>query len=419
MRHRSGIQAMCLLAALSGVAAAQGTSPIDTLKPGEWYRAPNSRLASVAPPGMTANVIDPWSGGAYDSQRDRLIVWGGGHGDYSGNEVYVFELATMAWKRLNNPSNPPGMDTPYAPDGNPTSRHTYNYLQYLPSPVDRFCTFGGSAFYPSAISGTGNVDCFNFDTLKWEPRKFAGVAQPSYGSTAYDPTTKHVWYQGWGQNGALAELDPATNTWTARGGFGGWFTYYQTIEIDAKRRKLVSVGAGESWVWNISAAGAIPPVKLVTTGDNWINGAHSPGLAYDPVAERIVAWNGGADVVTLNLDTSVWTRVGPAATNTVIPTAANRQGTYGRFRYIPSKNAYIVVNGIHEDVYLYKLSAGGGTPPPPPPPPPQPVPQPPGSTPGKSSGGGSDRCGCGSVSLGSGELWMMGLAALLLFRSAL
>jgi hypothetical protein len=238
-----------------------------------------------------------------------------------------------------------------------------------------------------------------------------------------DSTTNHVWYLGWGQSGALAELDPASNTWISHGTFNGWFNYYQTAEIDPKRRKLVSVGAGDSWLWNIAGSGTLPPAKLTTTGDNGIVGAHSPGLAYDPVADRTVAWSGGADVFTLNLDTSAWTRVAPAATNTVIPTAANRQGTNGRFRYIPSKNAYIVVNGINEDVYVYRLSAGSGSPPPSPnpPPPAPPAPPAPGSPPSPGStgaGSGPERCGCGSVGLGSGGLWVAALAALLLCRVA-
>jgi hypothetical protein len=35
-----------------------------------------------------------WGGGAHDTKRDRLIVWGGGHGDYGGNELYAFDVNT-------------------------------------------------------------------------------------------------------------------------------------------------------------------------------------------------------------------------------------------------------------------------------------------------------------------------------------
>jgi outer membrane protein assembly factor BamB len=78
------------------------------------------------------------------------------------------------------------------------------------------------------------------------------------------------------------------------------------------------------------------------------------------VSDRIVAWNGGGDVYTLNMDTMVWTR--HVASGTVIPTSQSGTGTYGRFQYIPSKNVFLGVNSIDENVYFYKLSAGGGSP---------------------------------------------------------
>ncbi|MBI2216471.1 MAG: right-handed parallel beta-helix repeat-containing protein, partial [Candidatus Rokubacteria bacterium] len=38
--------------------------------------------------------------------------------------------------------------------------------------------------------------------------------------------------------------------------------------------------------------------------------------------------------------------------------------TYGRFQYIPSKNAFIAVNRTNQNVYIYKLTAGAPAPPP-------------------------------------------------------
>lgn len=36
--------------------------------------------------------------------REALILPGnGGHGDYGGNEVYVFFLSSLAWRRLTDP----------------------------------------------------------------------------------------------------------------------------------------------------------------------------------------------------------------------------------------------------------------------------------------------------------------------------
>src|SRR6516225_3263064 len=99
----------CMLLASAGVHA----GPIQDLAPGTWYEFPNSHLSSVvpspAPAGDPANIMNAWSGGVYDTDREQLIIWGGGHSDYSGNEVYSFgplTSATPTWQRLTDPSEP-------------------------------------------------------------------------------------------------------------------------------------------------------------------------------------------------------------------------------------------------------------------------------------------------------------------------
>src|SRR5215467_3275959 len=92
-----GIPFVCALAGLSSPRAAAG--PIEDLQAGYWYEIPNSHvrqfLPNPVPPGNPAYLMRAWSGGAYDSKRDRLIVWGGGHGDYGGNEIYAFDVNTL------------------------------------------------------------------------------------------------------------------------------------------------------------------------------------------------------------------------------------------------------------------------------------------------------------------------------------
>src|SRR5262245_36785088 len=102
-----------LLASSSALCfAASAQDPLDTLPVGEWYEVPHSAGRSVAyqyPAGTYfGNTTDmrflDESGASYDSSRDRMIVWGGGHGDYAGNEIYVFSIPTLTWSRINNPS---------------------------------------------------------------------------------------------------------------------------------------------------------------------------------------------------------------------------------------------------------------------------------------------------------------------------
>jgi len=355
-----------MIAFLTIACAGLFAGPLETLKPGEWYEVPNSHLYDVRPSGWSANVMDPWSGGAYDTKRDRLLVWGGGHGDYSGNEIYSFDVNTLKWRVEIQPSTDVGGTecSGIYPDGRPRSRHTYNGLQYVPA-NDRFCSPGAGGFYPGAQCGNARFDAFNFVTLSWE--KLADAPASSYSTgqfSAVDPVTGHLFSHGAGSNGnILAEYDAVKNTWTAHGGrwTEGAYSYSLTAAIDPVRRKMIAVGAGEVWQWDITLSGDVAGVKLSTTGATAIVGNSSPGFEYDPVSAEFVAWAGGSDVYTFDLGTNAWQKHSAAPTNSVTPTAAAGHGTFGRFRYIPSKNLFVGVNKITENVFFYKLTAGAGT----------------------------------------------------------
>ena len=349
--------------------------PVDlaTLATGTWCEVPSSKMRSVAfnwPAGVefTQNgvgvrgVIDLWSGGAYDTKRNRLVVWGGGHAGYAGNDLYAFDINTLKWTRIKDPSIPIAYNAAYAPDGAPGSRHTYDSLEYVPS-LDRFCSFVGGSDYPSGNDrGKGQLNCFNFDVNGWERKAEtpdgASIADTIGPKAAYDSVTDKVFVQG-GPRGPFSSYSPASNSWSIHISSTGWIPYHSTTAIDPNRRKMVFVGQGEQWIVDLKNPSAAAS-RLNASGGSAVINPNGPGLEYDPVSDRIVAWAGGASVYTLNLDTLTWTQLPPAATNTVTPTGANSTGTYGRFRYIPSKNVYIVVNNIDENVYFYKLSNGGG-----------------------------------------------------------
>ena len=65
-----------------------------------WHELPNTDLESVCACGNgfdyacgnTWGGIFAWSSGDFDATRNRLLMWGGGHGDYYGNELYALDL---------------------------------------------------------------------------------------------------------------------------------------------------------------------------------------------------------------------------------------------------------------------------------------------------------------------------------------
>lgn len=334
------------------------------LLPGQWYEVPNSRLDALDPcpsrncvysavSGLQASMAS-WSGAAYDAVNGKFLVHGGGHNDYAGNEVYAFDTALMRWERLRNPSTNLVANVPWWPDGTPNSSHTYDLMEYVPS-INALCVFGNGSMWSigyGALS-TACLDMGNYAWLQKTPPLQGSIG----GKTAYDPVTQSVWRQGAGGDSFLHRYNAGQDSWQAYGNqfTDGWIAYYSTATIDPGRRLFITVGGGEVRAWDMTLNPSTSVLKP-TTGDTQIVAVSNPGLEYDPVVDRVVAWHGGADVHVLNTATWTWTRVLPAAGNSVIPTAGQLYGTYGRFRYIPSMNAYIAVNAVTQNVYFYRLA---------------------------------------------------------------
>jgi hypothetical protein len=347
------------------------SGPIDDLQPGQWYEVPNSHLSDVAfewPSGTVYSengigvraVMDLWSGGAFDTKRDRLYVTGGGHNGYGGNELYAFDVNTLSWERLNNPYLDWRRDSCYMiyPDSTPASGHTYGSCVYLAS-KDYFVRFsiGYKNFY-DCPSASRKAAGFDPAALAWH--RLTDPIVGGYQASAYDPVTGHAFVKGCASNYFIGEYSPESDTWVQRSNAFNRYVYYTTMEVDPVRRLILGFGEGTQWMLDISGSGVGQKTDISTSGNQTIVNAPSPGLAYDPVLGRMVGWHGGANLYSLDWDTKTWITHTPAPSNTVTPTAPNSNNTYGRFRYVPSKNVYIVVNDVAENVFIGRLTGGTG-----------------------------------------------------------
>lgn len=96
-----------------------------------------------------AKIITAWSSFVWDSNRGNLLLYGGGHANYRGNEVYMWRGATQRWERASLPSemrqdalgNWNAVDSA---DAAPASAHTYDNTIFLPQ-LDRMLVLGGAA----------------------------------------------------------------------------------------------------------------------------------------------------------------------------------------------------------------------------------------------------------------------------------
>jgi Bacterial Ig domain len=135
---------------------------------GSWLKVNANRYEEVWTPvsqrarvnevafGSPLKIITAWASMTWDSNRSQLIIWGGGHANYAGNEVHRFDAGDLRWHRASLPSAvhaPFGDRRFFAVDGAanaPISAHTYDNQEFLPQ-IDRLITFGGASYNTGAL----------------------------------------------------------------------------------------------------------------------------------------------------------------------------------------------------------------------------------------------------------------------------
>ena len=324
-----------------------------------WHEIPNTQLAPHCPstPEIQGNtgcqsVIIAWNGGVADLKRDRLIIWGGGHSDYYGNEVYALDLRRSTMERLTDPSPVSNVNScPEAyTDGRPSARHTYNGLVQV-SEDDAMFSLGGSKSSCGSLSES--IWKLNLSTLKWT------LMEPHQGdpflyepiSADYDPNTHAVFFS---DTEHFFRYDPASNTVKRLSELHG-VDYHQTGVIDPERKIFIMIGyPRQFWVIDIGphSTHAIQDWSKQVRGCEPLLNVPAPGLAFDTVQHVIVGWAGGDSVYLFDpARKSCTERSFPGG-----PSKAQPKGTYGRFRYFPALGVFALVNDWNHDAYTLRLT---------------------------------------------------------------
>ncbi len=356
--------------------------------PGGWEELPNTTLNTQCPEdgfnGATfgtlggepliydfsffcLNVTEAWSGASFDTSRNRLYIWGGGHMNYLGNEIYALDLnSTPSMVRLTDPATPLDFDSnpsemPPFDGTQPRSRETYDGMVYLPGP-DKLWAWSGSL----ATQGFPDGVTWLFDPTSntWERQTPSGnIPVENVGAiSAYNPNTGAVYLHNL-QNLYRYTYNTSGGTYTQLTMFEPGYYVHMNGVIDPKRNKFILIGRGangegQSVMYDISTGSDFQFEAINAVGDTQFLGAEAPGLAYDPVIEKVVAWAGGDTVYILDLDTTppTWTAESypvqaPKATEAPI---AHVQGTYGRFEYAPAMKAFVLYNATNKNGYLFR-----------------------------------------------------------------
>jgi hypothetical protein len=340
------------------------TQIVTQMPAGSWSRLTGTNhMSDVFAAAGAHAIVTAWGGGGYGAGA--MWIWGGGHVDYGGNEIYKFDLATVTWSRVTNPSpyvNNCGVaitDSCVTTDGTPTAKHSYDGVAYIPSTGKLF--LGGAYPYYNAMGNPAASKKVLYDPLtgSW-PAAPSNAFTGSVMGTAYDGASGLLLVS---DGNYLAAFDPVGNQFTHLSG-SNWAFGEGALALDPDDHLALYVGGSAAYSWDLSgvnlnaASGAIPENQKYPTTMKGGSAAFYPttasnmGLDYDPAAKLFVGWGGDGDVWTLDPKTKEWSKV---STSGAAPTNASPNGIYGRWWYLPEYDAFMGFNDPSGDPWLFKL----------------------------------------------------------------
>ncbi len=383
--HRSLVVALSLVspsALASPIALPDLVSVLESTPEGGWVRVNQNTYKEVwAPPDLRAlrsganaqpyAIIRAWSSFTWDTNRGDLLLFGGGHGNYAGNEVYRWRATTGMWERASLPSEVDlvPFDTVnvrtrshHIPiDGAmnaPQSAHTYDNTIFLPT-LDRMLTFGGAStnsggpFFlktgPTTVRPTGP---YLFDPSRADPNKVGGTTGSHVQRVA--PHPEIVGGEMWNNRDLYSRPGLVLPTGFADGTTGYAMENGKDVVYASSKKMLfkytindLADSSLDSWqvVGRVfsgcchNAAGSYDPENnvFIRTGDAtrqfayWDLDLASPtnnnkianpvdlsggfvmdrryGMDYDPIRGEMLLWKGGTDVWVLDYDANLanWT----------------------------------------------------------------------------------------------------------------
>ncbi|MCC7541178.1 MAG: hypothetical protein IT379_33475 [Deltaproteobacteria bacterium] len=328
-----------------------------------WSRLAGTELLDVCPAredlhgvvGCEA-VVSGWSGGIADTRHDRMLVWGGGGGsNYFGNEVYALDVGAATVSRLTEPSDPvTDACVSVLPDGRPQSRATYDNLAFVEHAGLMVAWSGQNAGMDcGALGDTWTLDVTTREWARVEARvdpARRSLSTEGIAASDYDPLTRLVFLHDTYAFFAF-ELETGTYRFLADSNVGGGISYAFVGRVDLAARRFVVIGDGLARSIDLTEGADYAEADLALTGCPELVGSNYPGLAYDPVEQKLVGWAGGSTVYVVDAVADTCER----RTLDGGPDEPQANGTNGRFRYFTSLDAFVLINAIDEDAWVLRL----------------------------------------------------------------
>ncbi|MEO6929208.1 MAG: Ig-like domain-containing protein, partial [Casimicrobiaceae bacterium] len=321
--------------------------------------SPDLQVLPYVGDSKPGSILAAWSSFAWDSNRGDLILWGGGHANYGGNEVYRWRGPTQLWERASVPSEVELLTgvTYEAIDGAlnaPVAAHTYDNQVFLKQ-LDRFLTFGGASFDTGAaqpiLLNDGTIrptGPFVWDPSRGDPNKVGGTTGSHVQRVAPHPEIVggHMWQDldiydgrfpvsslpstfvmgvsdvtvdngvetvyitgriGGGTDQDLFRLripdlnDRSLDTWDRVGIWWSGSSSQGAGAFDPTRKIFLRTGDGGLYFsyWNLNSAGPtnrdVPVTSIIDPTGQFSMNVNF-GMDFDPVQSNFVLWNGGATI---------------------------------------------------------------------------------------------------------------------------
>jgi hypothetical protein len=275
-----------------------------------------------------------------------LVIWGGGHHDYAGNELYAYgplEANSPIWRRLTDPTIPAPTDVPRDANGYPVSRHTYDTLQYCPDTNEMIVMGCTGHFNIGSQFSSGNRFKFGVDPMAVMPWVNTDAGFPTLlggnGATAatgdYNPLTKKAWLMAPGNGGNLWCYDMNTLSWSSYNKDNPNATSYNKGAIWPTTNLMIfATAAGSVYVQNLNTPNSAIYAPAVTGSlPNFVN----VSMAWNEATSDFVTISSSGVLYRLKPganpgpggDPWVWS-IG--ATTGTAPAAPVTAGTLGRLR---------------------------------------------------------------------------------------
>lgn len=313
--------------------------------------------------------ILPWGGGTVAGKKSR--VWGGGHGDDDGNEVYEVDWSVVApqWARVFGPTTSTQNSDVYA-DGNPSSVHSAGNMA---SVGDESFMTGMRGYWQD---GNTNGKVWKFASNAWShigTISGINISDALNGAAAYHSGTGLIYVVN--QAGQTASINPTTGAVVAisTSELSG-LTYEFHVAIWPSINALIAYRSGTNVLGVLNLAVGSPTWQACTTtsAPTFEEGA---GLIWHEGSKGLLVWGHSANRQRIYKLAPPVTRPSSFAdivgqwrwsTHTltgVTPTTADTHGTWGRFGLVPGLSALhdgiSLVNAVDSAASLAKIPKGG------------------------------------------------------------